>query len=352
MNFQNSIKRKIKFLLNQVQLYKKELKSSIKIAMKNKLFCYSKGFLSESYILYDLKNNDYSYFLSDKNRFLNAPNINSMNTSILDNKLIFCILFKNVTEIVKPLSLLRYKEMYLFPKMDRFSSANLDEVVFQLFDTTDNDFILKPICGGGGSGISKITINIKNGKTLLLGLLNNKRIEEGFLLYQKYEQKGFSHNIYPDTLNTLRILTMIDPIDHKPFIAAAVHRFGTEQSEVVDNWSSGGLSASINIENGKLTDAIQFPQNNKLISHIVHPDSFEKIENETVPNWEKIVSTVLDLAKSISFLPYVGWDIVLSDDKILILEANSNSDVNLLQVHEPLLMNPKVKAFYQYYGIL
>jgi hypothetical protein len=36
----------------------------------------------------------------------------------------------------------------------------------------------------------------------------------------------------------------------------------------------------------------------------------------------------------------------------VILEANGNSDVNLLQVHGGLLAEPRIRRFYESYGVL
>jgi hypothetical protein len=36
----------------------------------------------------------------------------------------------------------------------------------------------------------------------------------------------------------------------------------------------------------------------------------------------------------------------------VILEANGNSDVNLLQVHGGLLADPRIRRFYQAFGVL
>src|SRR5690606_3152296 len=65
-------------------------------------------------------------------------------------------------------------------------------------------------------------------------------VEEGL------EQHPKLSALYPGAVNTIRLLTMLDVQNgHQPFIAAAVQRIGTRRSEPADNWSRGGLSASI-----------------------------------------------------------------------------------------------------------
>jgi hypothetical protein len=48
----------------------------------------------------------------------------------------------------------------------------------------------------------------------------------------------------------------------------------------------------------------------------------------------------------------VGWDVLVDRAGVpVILEANANPDVNLLQVHGGLLRDPRVRRFYAAFGI-
>jgi len=71
-----------------------------------------------------------------------------------------------------------------------------------------------------------------------------------------------------------------------------------------------------------------------------------------VPNWDNVKKSIVDIANSFDFLNYVGWDLVVTNEGIKIIEGNNYSDVNILQIHKPLLVDERVKKFYKYYGIL
>lgn len=61
---------------------------------------------------------------------------------------------------------------------------------------------------------------------------------------------------------------------------------------------------------------------------------------------------ILALAGRLSFLPYVGWDVVVTERGHAVLEGNHYCDVNLLQVHGPLLRDERVRALYARHGVL
>jgi hypothetical protein len=77
-----------------------------------------------------------------------------------------------------------------------------------------------------------------------------------------------------------------------------------------------------------------------------------KFEGLRIDNWEEIKSYVLNLSQQYFYIPYIGWDIVPMGDDFMILEANSNSDVNLLQIHGGLLKDERVREFYKYHQVI
>ncbi len=88
--------------------------------------------------------------------------------------------------------------------------------------------------------------------------------------------------------------------------------------------------------------------------HRTHPTSDERVAGVTVPEWPAIRELVLDLADQFSHVwQYVGWDIILSSDGVpMVIEGNRASDVDIMQIHEPLLADPRRRRFYEYHGIV
>jgi hypothetical protein len=165
------------------------------------------------------------------------------------------------------------------------------------------------------------------------------------------QQGEFPSSIFPGAVNTIRILTMSDPDTEEPFVAAAAHRFGSQSSAPVDNLHAGGLSSLIDLESGALSAAAERGED-RLIMHDVHPDTGAQISGRVVPNWSALKEQVLEVANRLPFLCYVGWDIALTAKGPVFLEGNKQPNFRAFQLHRPLLLDPRIKRFYEKHGII
>lgn len=160
------------------------------------------------------------------------------------------------------------------------------------------------------------------------------------------DQAAYAAAIHPDTANTIRVLTITD--DDGPFVAALAHRFGTRRSGALDNWHQGrgGLNAPIDRERGALGPAVSLAADGALIAHERHPDTGAPIAGVAVPGLERMLAGVLDAARCFPEAPLVGWDVLMTDDGHVIIEANSPPGLSVWQVHAPLRRDPRVARFF------
>jgi hypothetical protein len=213
--------------------------------------------------------------------------------------------------------------------------------------------IFKPIEGDGGEGIflceyitgsfywNQIPINEET-------FLNKLSKLNHYFISDLVQQHDYSNTIYSKSVNTIRIITMKDPLTLEPFIAVAAQRIGNEVSRPVDNCAKGGFTANIDLDTGILSKAVRTYFKGAVPEwYSTHPDSGKLIEGLQIPHWDIIKNKTLELAKNFSFLEYAGWDIVLlQNGNITVLEANDGADIKLHQVHGPLLINKRIKDFY------
>lgn len=332
----------LKYLLDQ------EKNSKVKIPIKRKITYLLNGFSSSKYELYDFRNNNHKLYLSDFQR-QKTMKINGAHSLILNDKFIFGEIFKGLSAEI--FGRIKKGKIYLNNKeSDIYSLKNLISI--------KKEIIIKRNRGGGGKGIHRLAYIDKN---IFLddNLVSLTEIEKfikslsDYIIMEHLSQLDYSNNIYDGTINSIRVLTMIDPKTNEPFIAIAVHKFGSKKTEPVDNVWKGGMTALVDLETGALRRPAYHRENNNKIDWIhEHPDTKIRIEGTVIPHWTSVKDSIMEIASKHDYLKYVGWDIVVTQEGIKIIEGNNYSDVNILQIHQPLLEDERVRRFYQHHKII
>ena len=219
--------------------------------------------------------------------------------------------------------------------------------------------VLKWKQGGGGNNV---LLCAHNGDEYVVNGTAHSRAEferrvdglEEYVVCEFVEQADFGQRLFTETPNTLRVITMYDAERGEPFVAMAIYRMGTERSKPVDNFSKGGLNAEIDAETGQLSEAAQIPTTGDLRWRERHPDSGATVAGATLPGWGEIRDGLLDVAAAFPQVPYVGWDLVPTDESggFAVIEANSYTGVKALQVHRPLLADERIERFYDAHDAL
>lgn len=311
------------------------------------------GFLSESAAIYDFEKHGYGAYLSDYARFVHTPRINPARLrTILVNKLAFHdrLDAEGLRDAKAPL--LGIVSGQRFHPVSRAS----DDLLALL--RHEREVVLKPIAEGGGKGIKLVQCDALGGLYINGRPVSKKQLRRTILtrspslLEGRLVQHPYASDIYSRTTNTIRILVMQDVASHDPFIAIAVHRFGTDYSYPVDNWTRGGLSCHIDLASGTIGPGVSFPKPPPMLWHDVHPNSGAPVAGTTVPGWSDVVDFVLTLSLRLRFLPYVGWDVVVTREGPRVIEGNYYTDVNLLQVHRPLLLDARVRRFFKHHQVI
>lgn len=166
----------------------------------------------------------------------------------------------------------------------------------------------------------------------------------GYLVTSFVRQHAYANELYPHASNTIRLFTIYDAVEGDVYVPMAVHRIGTERSRPIDNVSAGGLTARIDLETGTLGPAGQYPYDGGAVPwYSVHPDAGTQIEGTTIPHWSKIVHTIEQMALSCSNIPAIGWDVILDErGEPVVIEANTGTTFDLIQIHAPLLADPRM----------
>ena len=304
------------------------------------------GFTPDKLIWYDFTKYKKSDYISDFDHYYSFEKIDRANYYVANDKLVCERFLMPFCKIVPTVGFIYKGRFYAIGKQTEITS--LDDLMTCL--KKGQEFFMKPNGGGSGRGIGKISWvdgEIYWNKEVVANLESFISDLDDYIVQYRFQQSGYSHDVNPDTLNTLRITTMIDPKTKKPFIGYACHRFG-RKGFVVDNIAQGNLLCPIDAESGVIKFA-SYIENGKLVKLEEHPDTKVKIAGVKVPHWERVVETCFSLAQQVPFMPLCGWDIIVSGDDIYMQELNYNPDIYLGQIDAPLLLKDQVKEFYNYY---
>ncbi len=326
----------------------KRIPSLKKVSVFKRLSCLLSGFNSDKIVFYDFDKYDKKLYINDYERFQICERLCGESWYIANDKLIFERLFKNKVAMVSSIGHILNG---IFYKEDENCAINSFEDLYDEILASGKSVFLKPRDGGSGRGILKVCAendgvtceNIKYNKSSFAKFL--KKLNN-YIVQWQFVQTGFSNEISPYSLNSIRVVTLLDPDTYEPFVMQAFHRFAREGGHL-DNVASGGVFAPIDVEDGRLHKLRQYPVTGKKIYYEKHPDTGVLVEGVKIPYWDKICKTVIDLHKQLPFYKICGWDVILTGDgEIVIQELNYNPDTYVGQMDTPALLDKNTKRFY------
>jgi hypothetical protein len=345
-------------LRSRLAIIRIDLKAKWPLGINKRLKMWKIGLLSDKYTAYDLKRNDYRLYTTDFQEII-ARFINYPYSEVLNNKLIFERFYREHVKVPRSYAIIDNGLIYEYRLTNKGFTEPKTIIGPELEKLAEQygKLVMKPIKGAMGAGVmivssagaGRLAINNKVYDTSALE--ESLRSLKQYFISEYIEQASYSRNIFPGAMNSMRILTMIDPEENRPFIAAAVKRFGTHKSAPIDNNAIGGIAAAIDMDTGELSKAAQFT-GKEVIWHSKHPDSGVAIEGVVIPNWAAIKEKIYSLLICFPMIKYVGWDIAEQDEGIVALEGNNHPQARLLQIHKPLLEDERVARFYRHHQII
>ncbi len=205
-----------------------------------------------------------------------------------------------------------------------------------------NKIIVKPLYDYGGSGINIYKVN----RNIFSDYFTYKKIKnKDYIIEEVIEQDENIGKIYPGSLNTIRIMTIIR--NGKFEIIMAALRMGCNKTKTIDNFTAGGLVASINPKTGiVITDAVDKKGN----IYELHPDTNTKIKGFQIPKWNEIIKKLKDASKEVPKMPYIGWDIAITKNgEIELIEGNHNPGIRIFQYPYAVIENKGVRPLVEKY---
>lgn len=346
MNFCRKILKKLRLIvlfLTRIVFVKNNFKVSFWNKLKANIFG---GFLADQYVLYDLKNKSKKDYLSEfdwyRSRYINEPFNFAFNNKVVCDELLARYVKTPQNFFIKNKNIILDMENNIYQAEDVYKCLIKHKKLF-----------LKPFAMGKGKGVhllsydmNKIYIDAKevDRQGFLDFILDNDR----FLICECMEQHKYASDFYKKTVNTIRIIVFRDIKTNMFKIYFAVQRIGTKKTIPVDNASKGGLVSKIDIDTGRLSEARCLHDLNE---YSVHPDSNKPIKGIYIPNWDDIKKQVLSISNKFPYMQLIAWDVLVTDDGICIIEANTSSGINIIQLWGGQ-RNSEFGEFLKYHGAI
>ena len=335
------------------EIVRRERDSDVKLPWSTRLKVWRRGFLSTSYVLYGAERASMSDYVPDFAHLLFARRING-DLEAFDNKLLFRAIYGAILEIPENLCLIdtgRVVPLVDSPiRTDDFGS--LLEVC-----KANGGCVWKPLRGRGGQDVYVIRFS-DHGITLNGAVADEAALRElsktrrDFLVTTIAEQGTYISSIFPHSVSTVRVNTVVDPATGKAFVSEAFHRIGTAASAPVDNWSQGGLLAPIDVDTGRIGRASAKPVNGTLRWVDTHPDTGAQILGVVIPCWRQVIAGLIAATESYREMYTAAWDVVVREDGWCVLEANNFPDIDARQLTGGLLRDERMSRFYQHHEVL
>jgi len=237
----------------------------------------------------------------------------------LENKILSYFVFEGMNLPTTQMIALKKGMQVLTP-----TGLPIDDVLLQklINSTNENKIFIKPVEGKGGVGIlvakrSENCFELNNRKLMLDNILD---LNGDFVIEKQVVQASYLNAIYSHSVNTLRAVTKRNSKGEVELIAVTL-RMGTGGREV-DNSHLGGLLIGIDVLTGKpVRQYAGYEYGAEKITH--HPDTNYKFSQLEIINWEIVSKQILIFAEKMLLQNLIGWDIALTEEGPLVIEANT-----------------------------
>lgn len=214
------------------------------------------------------------------------------------------------------------KEYAEFRDTSYFEFPGTEESFIEFVIQSKRNIIAKPIYGFSGTGIYKPDVSTDE---KALEVYRKHYADGEYMMEEYFTQTGILGDINPSSVNTVRIYTLYDGDD--VHIMNTCVRFGAAGS-LVDNIHGGGMCCEVDRETGIIIgEGVDLVGNR----YIRHNASGLMVIGAQIPQWQRVISTVLKAALVHTEVGYVGWDIAVSEDMVTIIEANEVGNIDLPQ---------------------
>ena len=322
--------------------------SNVEIFMHQLSYVWRYGSINEFHFLYglDVKEMhrvsdyvDYKAFMEKRDK-LNRLSPNSP-VAILRNKFLFGIVAKSLgISTAHNIGVVEKGVLYL---LEEYKEVDFSEYI----KSNTVDTFIKSIDGECADGVYHLVIDkgdiYVDGEKYSYEQLKELISGSKFLLQELLHQHSLMSNIYPRSINTIRLQTIYNRKEKRVEALSPLLRVGTRGNSV-DNWARGGLAIGIDDEKGVLRK-YGFYKPGYGTKTDTHPDTGVIFEDYVIPYLKEAIEQAKRFHGYFTELHSIGWDIAITEEGPCFIEGNDNWEISLVQICDKGLKEEFNKLF-------
>ena len=201
-------------------------------------------------------------------------------------------------------------------------ASDVDAALLESLAGDCGKVVYKPNCKGQGTGVRVLGTETEQARAETLAYL---RANPGGIVEEYIQQHPTLAQLNPGAVNIVRFYTVTAPSG--TYLFAPVLTTATEKD--ISNGSQDALTAMIDIRTGVvITDAVD--QNN-FIDYHTHPVTGVAFSGLQLPFWDETIDMMRRAVPLASKISNIGWDVTMTADGPLIIEANTIPGFNTAQ---------------------
>lgn len=211
-------------------------------------------------------------------------------------------------DVTQPETILRCMNHQFFD--EQYNTLSVSDAGFMLQNRHDEDeWMIKPsIHSGKGKNIQIMDYN--NDRLSVNGyqktLSDLKKDHKGnFIIQQKLKQHKILSQIHPDSVNTIRIMTL--RWNNQIHVLSAFARFGIN-GNILDNIGSGGIGFGLN-EAGYFS---KYGLDYQRKRDAYHPNFTQPLNNYKFPEYQTVIDTVVRMHQQTFYFDLISWDMTVN----------------------------------------
>ena len=198
-----------------------------------------------------------------------------------------------------------------------------DVAKLEVFLNKHKRAIVKPVSDSWGRGVK--IVNVKAGddvhklaSELVQEYANRRsgRTRFGGIVEEVVDQDERLAVLHPQSVNSVRITTF--RLDSRTIVFEPFLRVGRGDA-CVDNAGAGGIMCPVHLDTGVVFTA----RDKHGVSYDKHPETGVQLVGFQVPRWNEALEFVRKAAQVVPTTRVIGWDVALSRDGWVLIEANN-----------------------------